>query len=278
MQAEAVTAADGQRIAASFFVPPAPRGAVLIVPAMGVPQPYYRPFAEWLSREGFAAATFDYRGTGLSRPDRMRGYQADIVDWARLDCAAMIDALAARAPGAPLYWVGHSLGGQILAFVPNLARVARAVTIATGSGYWRETQPRIRLPGLWLWLIAPLAVRLWGYFPGATLRKVGDVPGGVMLQWRRWCLQREYAVGDGEHVRALYAAVRTPIASLSFTDDELMSARNTESIHGFYVNAPRTMKRIAAREVGARRIGHFGFFRAAFEQSLWRGQLLPLLH
>mgnify|MGYP003477633532 CR=1 FL=1 len=47
-----------------------------IVPAMGVTQDYYQPFA---------------------------------FDWARLDCAAMIDALP-----RPLYWIGHSLGGQIL--------------------------------------------------------------------------------------------------------------------------------------------------------------------
>ena len=110
---------------------------------------------------------------------------------------------------------------------------------------------------------------------------MGDQPFGRQAALdqprRRWCLHPEYAVGDGEHVRAQFAAVRTPTVSLSFADDELMSARNIESIHGFYVNAPRTMKRIAPREVGARRIGHFGFFRAAFEQSLWREHLLPEL-
>ena len=71
--------------------------------------------------------------------------------------------------------------------------------------------------------------------------------------------------------------MRTPIVSLSFADDELMSAANTESIHGFYSGAPRTMKRIAPRDIGAQRIGHFGFFRSAFEASLWRGHLLPEL-
>jgi predicted alpha/beta hydrolase len=37
------------------------------------------------------------------------------------------------------------------------------------------------------------------------------------------------------------------------------------------------MKRIAPRDIGVRRIGHFGFFRAAFERSLWRPHLLPEL-
>jgi predicted alpha/beta hydrolase len=275
-----IRAADGSSIAARFFAPPAAaRGAVLIVPAMGTPQEFYRPFAEWLARQGFLSATFDYRGTGLSRRGGLRGFKADLFDWAELDCAAMVDALADRAKGAPLTWIGHSLGGQILALVPNRGSIAKAITVATGSGYWLENVPSLRLKVWWLWFfVVPVALRLCGYFPGKALRKVGDLPHGVMSQWRRWCLDREYAVGaEGEAVRAQYASVRTPIVSLSFADDEMMSLANTESIHGFYSAAPRKMQRIAPRDVGVERIGHFGFFRARFEQSLWRRVLLPEL-
>jgi predicted alpha/beta hydrolase len=153
------------------------------------------------------------------------------------------------------------------------------VTVATGSGYWRENSPPLRRTAWWLWyVIAPLSVRLFGYFPGKRLRKVGDLPRGVMQQWRRWCLNREYAVGaEGDQVRTLYASVNLPIVSLSFTDDEYMSARNTASIHSFFVNAPLKMKRIAPSDIGAGRIGHFGFFRPTFEGSLWRSHLLPEL-
>jgi predicted alpha/beta hydrolase len=271
-----VEAADGQRISARFFHPEGEvKAAVLIVPAMGVSQDYYEPFARWLAQQGFTAATFDYRGTGRSRPSKLRGFKADIFDWARLDCAAMIDAL----PQQPLYWIGHSLGGQILGLVPNKEFVTKAITVATGSGYWRENTPRIRPMAWWLWfVVTPPALALWGYFPGKALRKVGDLPKGVMEQWRRWCLDPDYAVGaEGDAIRAQYAAVRTPIVSLSFADDEMMSLRNTQSIHGFYAAAPRKMKRIAPRDIGAPRIGHFGFFRSAFEASLWRGHLLPEL-
>jgi len=269
-----VETADGRKIAARFFHPEgAAKGAVLVVPAMGCGQDYYKSFATWLAAQGFTVATFDYRGTGLSRRGALRGFKADIFDWARLDCAAMIDAL----PERPLYWIGHSLGGQILPLVPNRESITKAVTVATGSGYWRENSPRIRPMAWWLWfVVTPLIVPLFGYFPGKTLRKVGDLPKGVMQQWRRWCLDPEYAVG-AEGLRAQYAAVRTPIVSLSFSDDEMMSLRNTESIHGFYSGAPRTMKRLAPQDIGAKRIGHFGFFRSAYEGSLWRQHLLPEL-
>lgn len=275
-----IITADGHRIVGRFFLPQGEAtGTVLIAPAMGTPQEYYAPFATWLATQGFLAATFDYRGTGLSRRHGLRGFKADIFDWARLDCGAMVEAILMRAPSKPFYWIGHSLGGQILPFVPNRDRISKVVTIATGSGYWRENSPPLKRRVWWLWyVVVPLAVSLFGYFPGKRLRKVGDLPKGVMEQWRRWCLNPEYAVGvEGEGVRAQYAAVRTPIVSLSFSDDELMSARNTESIHGFYVNAPRKMKRIAPQDIGVRRIGHFGFFKSAHESSLWQAHLLPEL-
>src|SRR3954465_5709929 len=121
-------------------------------------------------------------------------------------------------------------------------------------------------------------MRLFGYFPGRRLRKVGARPRGVVAQWRRWCLHPDYAVGvEGEPVRAQFAAVRTPILSLSFTDDEMMSERNTESLHGFYINAPRVRLRIAPADGDEPRIGHFGFFKPRFEPSLWRRYLLPAL-
>jgi predicted alpha/beta hydrolase len=260
MQQE-IVAADGCGVTARFFAPPGEEiGAILLVPAMGTSQLYYAPFAAWAAGQGFVTATFDYRGTGLSSPRSLRGFKADILDWARLDCGAMIDALSKRASG-------------------NRDRISKAVTIATGSGYWRENAPSLKWRAWWLWyFVAPVSVRLLGYFPGRRLRKVGDLPKGVMEQWRRWCLNPEYAVGvEGGGVRAQYAAVRTPITSISFSDDEFMSARNTESMHGFYVNAPRTMKRFAPKDLGLKRIGHFGFFRAEHADRLWRRHLLPEL-
>lgn len=252
---------------------------MLIVSAMGVTQRYYEPLAHWLMARDVLAVTFDYRGIGLSHSGTLRGFGADILDWARLDCAAMVDAVSSRIAGKPLYWIGHSLGGQILPFVPNRQHVSKMVTVATGSGYWRENSPSLRRVAWWLWyVVAPLSVRFFGYFPGKRLRKVGDLPRGVMEQWRRWCLNPEYAVGvEGDEVRTLYESVDIPITSLSFTDDEYMSARNVESIHGFYARAPKVMKRIEPKDIGATRIGHFGFFRSSFETSLWEPYLLPEL-
>ena len=275
---EPVATVDGSTLGARFYTPAeTPRGAVMIVPAMGVSQAYYASFARWLAREGYLAVTFDFRGVGASQHGSLRDARLDIFDWAR-DCAPVLEALRARAGDVPVTWIGHSLGGQIVPFVPGRESIGKIMTVATGSGYWRENSKPLRRKVWWFWfVIVPLAVKLFGYFPGRRLRVVGDLPRGVIEQWRRWCLSPEYAVGVEKEARAAFAAVTTPIVSISFTDDEMMSAENTASIHSFYSGAPRTMKRLHPREVGVKRVGHFGFFRRQFEESLWRTQVLPEL-
>lgn len=275
---------DGYPLVARFYAPPATareawHGSVIIVPAMGVPQRYYQPFAAWLAHHGYLAVTFDYRGMGLSKHGPLREVTADIFTWAKMDAATVLEALALRAPSLPVTWIGHSLGGQILPFVPNRSRVAKMITVGTGSGYWKENAPPLKRSVWALWYgIVPATLPLFGYFPGSLFNMVGDLPHGVMKQWRSWCLHPEYAVGvEGEGVRALYDSVKTPIVSLSFTDDEYMSAANTASIHGFYTGAPKAMLRIHPQDAGVKRIGHFGFFRSGMEDRLWMKYVLPLL-
>lgn len=248
---------------------------VVIVAAMGVEQHYYAAFAQHLAQAGYWALTFDYRGMGASRPAQfrhsLRGFDADVRTWAERDCAAVVEHMHLQLNDKPLLWIGHSLGGQIFGLLPNRQHVAAVLTVASGSGYWRDNAWRLKLVVWWLWfVVAPLALSLFGYFPGRRLKKVGDLPRGVMQQWRSWCLHPDYLIGrEGAAVQRAFAAVNAPILSLSFVDDEFMSARNIEALHRLYSAAPREMRRVAPREVGETRIGHFGFFRKRFAHTLW---------
>jgi predicted alpha/beta hydrolase len=273
-----IVCADGVVLDATTFLPDGPpRGGVLIVPAMGVAQRYYAPVATWLSTQGCAAMTFDYRGMGRSRRGSLRDVDIDLVGWAERDVAAAIVALKALVPTAPLTWLGHSLGGQLVGLTPNHHVVQRVITVASGSGYWREnaTQLKWRVPLLW-WGFAPVLVTAFGYFPGARLKMVGDLPAGVMRQWRRWCLHPNYAPGAQPELAARFEAVKTPITSLSLVDDELMSKRNIDALHDLYANAPQQRVRLGPDDADGQCIGHFGFFRAP-NHALWQQHLLPNL-
>jgi predicted alpha/beta hydrolase len=275
MHAIELQATDGTRIAARVYAPSvAPTACVLIGPAMGVRQDYYAPFAQWLAHQGYLAMSFDYRGVGDSRPSSarlsLRGYNADLYDWAH-DFDAAIEHLTATAPAVPLYIVGHSLGAQLPGMLEHRDRIAGLVSIGAGSGYWRDCAPPLKRVSLYFWFVlVPVATALFGYFPGKKIGKVGDLPRGVVMQWRRWCLNPRYHVGaEGLKLRESFASARFPLVALSMTDDELMTERGTRVLIDCYENSPRELLRIAPADVQVRRIGHFGFFRDQFQSTLW---------
>ncbi len=260
-------------LAVRRYLPPAgtqARASVVIGAAFGVPQGFYARFAQWLAEQGWAVSTFDYRGQGASLHGPMRAVRADLHDWAR-DYDAVIAHAAEALPGRPLLLVGHSLGAQLPGLLQEKHRVAGLLAVAAGSGYWRQNAPRLRrlMPFFWHVLV-PASVRLCGYFPGRRLRAVGDLPREVALQWRRWCLHPRYSVGaEGPAAERSYAEVRFPVHAWSMVDDEMMTLAGTEALLALYANAPRAIERIAPQDVGARRIGHFGFFREGFADTLW---------
>ena len=279
MNKQSLRVDDSTTLALSVFEPEgAVRANVVIGGAMGVRQDYYASFAQWLAGQGFRVTTFDYRGQGESLQGPMRAVRADLLDWAR-DYEAVISAARTAIPDVPLYLLGHSLGAQLPGLLKNPAQVDGLLSVAAGSGYWRENAPRLKrmVPYFW-WVLVPLATRLWGYFPGRTLRKVGDLPAGVILQWRRWCLNPTYSVGaEGPAAAQSYADVRFPVLALWMSDDELMTLRGTHSLVKLYRNAPARVERIAPEDINALRIGHFGFFREQFRQTLWPRAVADLM-
>ena len=269
--------------AASTATPP--KGAVLLVCAMGVPQSFYRSFCEWLAESGYVAMTFDYRGMGQSRHTSLRDVRADVMTWAEIDTAAALEHLAVVLPDVPITWVGHSLGGQIFAFTMDqvapaiAARVKKFTYIAAGSGYWLENAaPTKRRSWLFWFVLGPVLTPLFGYWPDARLGIVGDLPMGVFYQWKTWCLDREYAVGAlPAKYRALAASVAVPITAISFTVDEMMSAKNIAGLQMIYPQQSFQMVRLTPRDLGVKRVGHFGAFREVMRASLWERVVLPAL-
>jgi len=279
MQKIPLTTNNGRLLSARVFSATEPRSVVVVAGAMGVPQSCYEKFARFLCEQGHSVITFDYFGMGESLQTPLRHCQTNISDWGEEDCTAIIRFARDYFPGLKLQWIGHSVGGQLLGMIPAVNQIDQAITVASGSGYWRENSPPTKRVAWLLWyFIAPLSVPLAGYFPGARLNMVGDLPANVMRQWRRWCLNREYAVGaEGEAMRVRFASVTVPITSVAFSDDEMMSRRNIESLHSFYQNSPRTMIRLKPADIGEKKIGHLGWFRERYRDSVWAGQLLPLL-
>jgi predicted alpha/beta hydrolase len=267
----ALAARDGHPLVGYRFDPPAlPKGSIVIAPAMAVPQSFYAPFARYLAAQGYAVWTFDYRGTGESRKGSMRGIKADLTDWIVLDYDAVVNAAADAYGDLPVFAVGHSFGGQSAPLLPSRARLAGLVNIAVGSGSLRHNTPRIRRTAPLMWhLMAPLLCPLFGYFPGALIGVIGDVPTGAMFQWRRWCLTPDYILSGEPGAREAYASAEFPVLALTFADDELLLEAGSIMLHAAYKMRRPDYRLIAPQQFGLTRIGHFGFFKPQSEATLW---------
>jgi len=273
-------ASDGFPLSATRFAPSGkPRAVVVLSAAMGVKQNFYFPFARFLAEQGFAVLTFDYRGSGASVPEKhkrsLRGLKANLITWAEQDYNAALLAAKAWQRDVPLLVVGHSLGCQLPGLLPDNHLIDGILTVACGSGYWRDNTPQLKRYVWFMWYFAvPVFTRLFGYFPGKRLRMVGDLPKGVIYQWAQWCKTPHYVVDrTGKPIRKGYDGIRVPMLALSFTDDEMMSRRSIDSLHDIYRNAQVERRYIAPKEVQAKRIGHFGFYREEFKETLWRHAL-----
>ena len=78
---------DGFTLAAQLWRPAgAERGAVIISCATGVLSRYYARYANFLTEHGFAALTYDFRGIGGSRPQRLLRRRSIHVRW--MPCAS----------------------------------------------------------------------------------------------------------------------------------------------------------------------------------------------
>lgn len=272
----------GGALALRVYEPPGVALATVVVGgAMGVPQGFYAAYAQWLAEQGYRVFTFDYRGHGESLPhtrgNTLRGYKADLFDWAG-DYEAVIRTARGECPDRPLFLLGHSLGAQLPGLFEQPQHIDGLLSIAAGSGYWRDNAPRLRRRVLFFWhLMVPLATGVCGYFPGRRLGMVGNLPAGVIRQWRRWCLHPRYSAGaEGPAVARAYAQVRFPVLAWSFSDDELMTLRGTHKLIKLYSNALRRVESLEPAEVAQGRIGHFGMFRAQFRDTLWRRTIAGL--
>jgi predicted alpha/beta hydrolase len=269
-----LAADDGRELRATRFEPAGEaRGAVLVVPAMSTPARFYAAFATWLAESGFHVLTFDYRGTGSI--EEMKSETGDVLRWAG-DAASALESLLDEDLGVPVTWVGHSLGGQLLPFARH-DLLDRALLVAAGSGYWRYNQGSLRWQApLFLRVVGPLAMRVAGYYPGRRIGLLGDAPSAAMRQWSRWCLSPDYYGVDVPDLADRVAELDLPIAAVSFTDDELLSARSHLALEELYAAAPVEPHRLAPSDLGVERVGHHGFFRAAM-QPAWDAAVLPHL-
>lgn len=270
--------ADGVRLAARVYEPAgAARAVALVAPATGVPQRFYRPFARWLSEQGYAVLSLDYRGLAESRCPGGGTEQASMRDWMLQDLPTALQAAQRRATQdgrrLPLLWVGHSLGGHALALLEGVEQLDAAVCVGSqlpAFARWPAGHARwgARL-FFQAWL--PAVVGLFGRLPAWALGGGLSLPAPAARDWSRWGQMANYFASDPALRGQLRAARFRGVAHLwSVSDDWVFGPEAAvQALADAFAPGRAQLQRLHPAEVGQRALGHFGAFRPTAGATVW---------
>lgn len=172
----------------------------------------------YLARAGFDVWIAEMRGHGLS--PRNQGYRDNnVAQYVRYDLPAIADFIVEQT-GQAAHWVGHSLGGVILAAAlgggyleQSRARSAALFGSQISRTYWPLKIPPVEWG-------ARLLLRAFPYLSGRRLKRgPEDEPIGLALETLRW-LKLFGRFGDGEQDWwAGLAQMRVPLLGVAAAAD-----------------------------------------------------------
>ncbi|WP_432448801.1 alpha/beta hydrolase family protein [Aliiroseovarius marinus] len=254
----------------TFFAADTPRALAVLNGATGVPHRFYRHFAAWLAEtQGISCLTYDYRDFGASATTHSSKVTANMLDWGLHDTQAARDWAALRAGGLPLWLMGHSLGGLMLARQSGTDAISRVITICTGPVHTTDHPWPFQATVRALWFaVGPAAYTTLGYVPGRLSGLGSDIPGPVFRQWKRWCTTRGYPAQDPNIPSAPKAAFACPVNFISMSDDTSVPPHAVARMTELYPGCQCEHRALTPQAFGLHKIGHIDVFRRK-NKAVW---------
>ena len=247
------------------------KGAILFTAALGVRQYYYRYLASYLTKQDYQVYSIDYSGIGFSKLRDIRKYASTTIqDWI-LEVEDALEWIVSRSDHKqPLFYISHSLGGQIFGLLNNNQRFSGMISITSQNGYYKYYASKKFGYFIFWHIIVPPVTKIVGYFPSKWFNLGEALPKKIGLSWKKWCTSPNYFFDD-----PLVPQVNNfvnyigPILTLSFNDDPWATELAVDSLVSHYSNASIEHRHLNPTDFGLSSIGHLGYFRPKC-QHMWK--------
>jgi predicted alpha/beta hydrolase len=258
-----IRAEDGAESEAALFVRERGHPAQAIVvctSAMGVPARFYEPLAQELAARGLGAVTAELRGIGTSSVRVRRGVDFGYHELALRDLPAVISAARQVYPEAPVFVMGHSLGGHVSALYSSAypEAVRGLILVAAGSPYFRNWGFPTNLGVLLGSQLMRGISSVLGYYPGRRFGFGGTEARRLIREWSSFAARGRLHVADSPHeVEARLQEFARPLLAISFDDDRFAPRTAVDHLVAKMPKAELTRRHLLPSEVGAPVLSHF---------------------
>lgn len=266
------------KIVLSKFSSENSNAVVVICSATGVLQGYYSKFATFLQENGFTVYTFDYGGIGYSKKAPLKNFKATLSDWATNDIETVLKKVKEWHPSKKINFFGHSLGGQLLSLVPSNTIINSSVLVASQTNYfsfWNGTFEKARVFTNWF-IIFPFFTTFWSYFPSKRFTKMEDLPLNVANEFSFWARQKNYYFNAKPKNEIYQHQLRNNITIYSCNNDKFAPKEAIDWLGDTFTNATVKRKHLLSKDYNVKNIGHFGFFKSKFKETIWQEFLQDL--
>ncbi len=118
-------------------------------------------------------------------------------------------------------------------------------------------------------VLIPTFTQLFGYFPAKKIGLFENLPKRMAYQWRRWGIRKDYMLSEFNFEDLEFKNFKKNMLVLSFYKDVYASKASVDWLANQFVNTKVDRRHLIPEELSIPNIGHFGFFRERFKDSLW---------
>lgn len=264
---------DSCPIVLHLFSPEKSKGKLLLInSATGVKQQLYFSFAKYFAEQGFTAITYDYRGIGLSKPQKMRGFKASMRIWGTHDFKAVAAFINENFSDFKKYCLGHSVGALILGMNSDSKMFEKFIFVGTQDAYIGNLPKKVAVSAFFGFGIAvPVTSAIFGYFPAHWFGLGESLPKGSAADWQTLILNKKSTSALYEKLPENFSKNLNQETFIIYAeDDPWVKMKGMESLmNNVYPNLKKEYREVKISESPKKEIGHINFFRS-YNRDLWK--------
>ncbi|MGW9685093.1 alpha/beta hydrolase family protein [Flagellimonas sp. 2504JD1-5] len=252
---------DNREVNCTIWNNPNCTKVLIIAPAIGVSRRFYKTIATYFFDLSYSVISLDYYG--MVRHKKLEEEKISLCDWGFKDIDSIITYATKKFPKQELYFLGHSIAGQVFPLAKSSNAIKAAFFVASqnvSSSNWSGF-PKFKVTIFWR-MVIPFCIRAFGHLPAKAYGGKHDLHKSIAVEWAKLGRSKQGVLGHVPKAPSRYGELKVPTKFLSFSDDKMLAPfKSVKRLYDSYGTPFKEHVHIHPGEIGMKSIGHFRFFK-----------------